>query len=162
MRYLTILDEDFNNYKKPAMFIGTISCGGKCCEEAGIPICVCQNDAWRNKKPHESPNSEIIERYLSNKLTSAIVFGGLEPFEQTDELLSFIDDMRFRYGCTDDIVIYTGYYPHELQHEIEQLKKYRNIIIKFGRYVPNSESVFDEVLGVKLASDNQYGERITS
>ena len=28
MRVKTIVDEDFTNYKKPAMFIGTISCGG--------------------------------------------------------------------------------------------------------------------------------------
>lgn len=38
MRVKTIVDEDFTNYKKPAMFIGTISCGGKCCIEAGIPL----------------------------------------------------------------------------------------------------------------------------
>lgn len=42
MRVKTIVDEDFTNYKKPAMFIGTISCGGKCCIEAGIPLSVCQ------------------------------------------------------------------------------------------------------------------------
>ena len=46
MRVKTIVDEDFTNYKKPAMFIGTISCGGKCCIEAGIPLSVCQNDGW--------------------------------------------------------------------------------------------------------------------
>ena len=94
MRYLTILDEDFNNYKKPAMFIGTISCGGKCCIEAGIPLCVCQNDTWRDKKPISSSDNEIIERYLSNKLTSAIVFGGLEPFEQWEELFEFVRCLR--------------------------------------------------------------------
>lgn len=27
MRVKTVVDEDFTNYKKPAMFIGTISCG---------------------------------------------------------------------------------------------------------------------------------------
>lgn len=42
MRVKTVVDEDFTNYKKPAMFIGTISCGGKCCIEAGIPLSVCQ------------------------------------------------------------------------------------------------------------------------
>lgn len=29
MRVKTVVDEDFTNYKKPAMFIGTISCGGQ-------------------------------------------------------------------------------------------------------------------------------------
>ena len=33
---------------------------------------------------------------------------------------------------------------------------YNNIIIKFGRYIPNQGTHFDKVLGVKLASDNQY------
>jgi len=28
MRVKTIVDEDFVNYKKPSMFIGTISCNG--------------------------------------------------------------------------------------------------------------------------------------
>ena len=36
MRVKTVVDEDFTNYKKPSMFIGTISCGGKCCIEAGM------------------------------------------------------------------------------------------------------------------------------
>lgn len=54
MRVKTIVDEDFANYKKPSMFIGTISCGGKCCIEAGIPLSVCQNDGWRSCAPRRS------------------------------------------------------------------------------------------------------------
>ena len=44
MRIKAIIDEDYTNYKKPAMFIGTASCCGKCCKEAGLPLSVCQND----------------------------------------------------------------------------------------------------------------------
>ena len=58
-----------------------------------------------------------------------------------------------RYFC-----IYTGYYPEEIQDELKQLQKYKNIIIKFGRFIPGQEPHYDEVLGVYLASDNQYGE----
>lgn len=36
MRVLTVVDERFDDYKKPSMFIGTISCGGKCCIEAEL------------------------------------------------------------------------------------------------------------------------------
>jgi hypothetical protein len=43
----------------------------------------------------------------------------------------------------------------------EQLKSFSNIIIKFGRFIPNQEPHYDEVLGVKLASDNQYARRIS-
>lgn len=34
------------------------------------------------------------------------------------------------------------------------------IIIKFGRYVPGSVPIQDPVLGVTLASSNQYAERL--
>jgi hypothetical protein len=36
-----------------------------------------------------------------------------------------------------------------------------NIIIKYGRFIPNHQPHYDEILGVKLASDNQYAERIS-
>ena len=41
------------------------------------------------------------------------------------------------------------------------LYDYKNIIIKYGRYIPNQTPHRDEVLGVNLASDNQYAERIS-
>lgn len=156
----TIIDEDFANYKIPSMFIGTISCGGKCCTEAGIPLSVCQNDEWRCKKPIDIDDTKICKRYLSNPLTKAIVIGGLEPFEQFSELCQLLNTLRGDYKCGDDVVIYTGYYPEEIKSELEYLKFYGNIIVKFGRYIPNSENKFDELLGVTLASSNQYAKRI--
>ena len=42
-----------------------------------------------------------------------------------------------------------------------KLKQYDNIIIKFGRFIPNQEKHYDEVLGVELASPNQYARRIS-
>lgn len=161
MRVLKIIDEDFDNYKKPAMFIGTIFCEGKCCIEAGLPLSVCQNDAWRTKGYKTKNTRDIIDQYKSNKLTSAIVFGGLEPFEQWEEVQLFIKTFRTDYACDDDIVIYTGYNRDEIEDKVEILKKFPNIIIKFGRYVPDQEAHFDEVLGVDLASPNQYAERIS-
>lgn len=44
--------------------------------------------------------------------------------------------------------------------KVEQLKPFKNIIIKFGRYIPNQTSHHDDVLGVTLASPNQKGELI--
>lgn len=161
MRVKTIVDEDFTNYQKPSMFVGTISCGGKCCTEAGIPLSVCQNDGWRSCAPVKISDVELCERYLKNPITTSIVFGGLEPFEQYNELREFLHTLRESFHCKDDVVIYTGYYPEEISKEIEELKTYPNIIIKFGRYVPNKPSVYDPVLGVTLASDDQYAERIS-
>ena len=60
-----------------------------------------------------------------------------------------------------DIVIYTGYYKEEIADKIALLSKYKNIIIKYGRYIPNQEKHYDEVLGVYLASSNQRGEKIS-
>lgn len=161
MRVLTVVDERFDDYKKPSMFIGTISCSGKCCIEAGIPMTVCQNDGWRSCAPVDIDNFELCERYFKNNITEAVVFGGLEPFEQFNEIEEFIHDFRIVFRCNDDIVIYTGYYPSEIQEQLNVLSFYKNIIVKFGRFIPNSESKFDDILGVTLVSDNQYAERIS-
>lgn len=156
----TIIDEDFVNYKIPSMFIGTAFCGGKCCTEAGIPLSVCQNDEWRKTSPIFVEDSDICRRYLGNDITKAIVIGGLEPFEQFTELCELLATLRNEYKCNNDVVIYTGYYPEEIESEIEFLKFYGNIIVKFGRYIPDKPRRYDEVLGVTLASDNQFAEKI--
>lgn len=162
MRIKTLVDEDFVNYKKPSMFIGTISCGGKCCIEANIPLTVCQNDGWRSCAALTMNDADIIERYINNGITSAIVFGGLEPFEQFNELYVFLSRLRnYPYYCMDDVVIYTGYNKDEIADKIEKLSEFENIIVKFGRFVPDSDSVYDELLGITLASKNQYAERIS-
>lgn len=161
MRLKSLIDEDFVNYQRSSMFIGTIKCGGKCCKEAGIPLSVCQNDEWRAAPIVTMEAEELCHRYLDNELTSAIVFGGLEPFEQFDEIREFVELLRDKFKCDDDIVIYTGYYPGEIKSMLDVLSRYPNIIVKYGRYIPNRESRFDGVLGVTLASDNQFAERIS-
>lgn len=154
MRIKFLKDEDITNYKKISMFIGTVRCTWKCCTEAGIPSTVCQNYAWSKNEIKHIDNQYIIERYLQNPLTEAIVFGGLEPMDQFIELYAFIT--AFRRHSDDDIVIYTGYYPAEIAEEVQLLKQFKNIIIKYGRYIPNDTTRYDEVLGVTLASSNQY------
>lgn len=161
MKLKTIVDEDFVNYQSPVMYIGTSRCNGKCCREAGIPLSVCQNDGWRANASIEMDDEKIIERYLSNDITSAICFAGLEPFEQFDEMLEFIRKLRTEYRCDDTVIVYTGYYKNEISSQISELQQFKNIIIKYGRYVPNQTKHFDKVLGVYLASDNQYSEYIS-
>lgn len=84
---------------------------------------------------------------------------GLEWLDQFFELLECIH--AFREKTDDDIVVYTGYNKEEIPEHLMILKKYKNIIMKYGRYIPNQEKHFDEVLGVYLASQNQYGEKIS-
>ena len=156
MRVKGIIDEDFVNYKKPSMFIISPYCTFKCDKEAGCQV--CQNSDLANSPIIEINNDEIIKRYLDNPITEAVVIGGLEPFDTFEELYQFIKD--FRRKSNDDIIIYTGYYPEEISEKIRQLSLFLNIIIKFGRFIPNQKPHYDTVLGIELASDNQEAVRM--
>lgn len=155
-----LIDEDFINYRKASMFIALGHCDWKCCKEANIPITVCQNSELAKQKEIEVPVDEIFHRYIQNPITKAVVIGGLEPLTKPGEVLSLIKYFR-NHGCDDDFVIYTGYYPFEIPRFMTQLLMYKNIIVKQGRFIPNRPKRYDEVLGVTLASDNQYAERIS-
>ena len=154
-------DEDFTQYKKPSMFVIFPSCSFKCCKEGNFPIEVCQNCELAKAPTVEINVIDLVDRYLSNPITSAVVCGGLEPMDSFEDLWRFIFYLRAK-GCNDDIVIYTGYYKHEIPEEhLRRLTCVPNIIIKWGRFIPNQQPHFDKVLGIGLASENQYAERIS-
>ena len=165
-----IIDEDFINYKKPSMFIATSKCSFKCeKEDCNVH---CQNSKIVKQSNIEMSIKKIINRYINNPLTAAIVFGGLEPFDQFEELIAFINE--FRQQCTDDIVIYTGYTEEEINNfkyndknyletllEINKMYSKDNnssIIIKYGRFKATGDKKYDEILGIELASSNQYAK----
>lgn len=149
--------EDFTNYKKSSMYIAFPSCTFKCERECGQKI--CQNSSLVQSKTLEVDVKSIVNKYINNKITSAIVIGGLEPFDSKEDLFILIS--YFRVSTQDDIVIYTGYKEEEIKNQLQYLRTYRNIIVKFGRFIPNQQPHYDDVLGVMLASDNQYAERIS-
>ena len=153
-----IIDEDFVNYKKPAMYIAFPHCSGKCEYEA--KNVVCQNSQIRNQKNIEVSIDDIIQRYIDNNLTEAIVISGLEPFEDFEQLYNLIDSLRNNYHIQDDVIIYTGYYLEEVIEDVKKLFDYSNVIIKFGRYIANMPAIFDPTLGIKLASKNQHAQTI--
>lgn len=159
MKIKGLTDEDFVNYKFPSMFIATSCCSFKCDIECGMPI--CQNSSLVQQPTHDIDNEVIVSRYINNPITKAIVFGGLEPFDQCQSMIKLIDCF-VAHGVKDDIVIYTGYKKEEISYFIEELSKEfgSQIIIKYGRYIPGQKPHLDPVLGVNLASDNQYAERI--
>lgn len=161
MRIKFVKDEDFVNYKQPCMFIGSIMCDFKCCVEGNIPVTTCQNEPWAYEPVIEIDTRKLIVRYLNNKLTQAVVFGGLEPFMQFEEILDFIRQLREDYKCNDPVIIYTGYYPEEVSDQLQKLKLWENIIVKFGRYIPTLPSRYDELLGVTLASENQFCQKLS-
>ncbi len=152
-----IIDEDFINYKKPCMVIEFPYCSFKCDKECGKQV--CQNGALANSPNIDIERMDLINRYLKNDITQSIVMQGLEPFDSWNDLVSLI--FLFRCYTNDDIVIYTGYNLNELEEKVELLSYFKNIIIKFGRYIPNKQSHYDNVLGVNLASDNQYAIKIS-
>ena len=155
-----LTDEDFVNYKVPSMYIATATCSFKCDKEYGKPI--CQNSDLAKSPTHNISDSVIARRYVTNDITSAIVFGGLEPFDQFNDMCCLIKMFRYVMSIMDDIVIYTGYNREEIEEKVNHLiENFPNIIIKFGRYIPDQKPHFDPVLGVYLASDNQYAERIS-
>lgn len=155
-----IVDEDFVNYKKPSMFIATCKCDWKCCKDAGRDVSMCQNAITAKQPDIEVPADEIFRRYISNPITRAIVIGGLEPMLQMDEVFALIRYFRL-CGCQDDFVIYTGYTKDEIAVLLPLFSNnFSNVIFKFGRFIPGQTPHFDPVLGVNLASDNQYAERL--
>lgn len=159
MKLKTYVDESCEYYKYPVLLIATTTCDFKCCVESGIPIAVCQNEPWLNKPTYEIPNIMLIQTYNNNPITKAICFAGFEPFKQFEEVKTFISE--FRETNDDPVILYTGYYKSEIEDKIEQLQKFSNIIVKFGRFKPNEPHHTDPILGVELASTNQYAEKIS-
>ena len=153
-----LIEEDFVNYKKPSMYIAFPYCTFKCDKECGYSV--CQNSSLvTNSEIIDIDEQKIVNRYIDNPITTSIVISGLEPFDSYKDL--FILIKAFREKTLDDIVIYSGYNKEEITSYIEELKQFKNIVIKFGRFIPNQEKHYDEVLQVTLASPNQYGEKIS-
>ena len=162
MKIKGIIDEDFVNYKKPSMTIMFPYCDFKCDKASGRTV--CQNSSLAKEPNIEVSIESLIERYLKNNITSAIVMQVLEPLNSWVDLFYFIICLREMYKCDDDIVIYTGYEEDNdiVQKCLKNIWKYidvKNIIVKYGRFIPDQDPHYDEVLGVNLASDNQYAKR---
>ena len=153
-----IRDEDFTSYKKPSMVIGFPSCTFKCERECGQKM--CQNSALATAPDIEISIESIVNRYLQNPITKAIIFAGLEPMDSWNDMVNLIDELR-KY-TEDEIIVYTGYRMDEICKKTYWLgNKYQNIIFKVGRFIPNQQPHYDVVLGIRLASSNQYAVRIS-
>lgn len=148
-----LITEDFINYKKPAMTVMFPCCTFKCGTE------YCQNSTLAKEKNINLEINDIVKRYIDNPITEAIVMQGLEPFDSWKDLFDLI--IQVRKISKDDIVIYTGYNKNEIEDYIKVLCTFENIIVKYGRYIPGNDKHYDKILGVYLASDNQYAEKIS-
>ena len=83
-----IIETDTVNYKKISMFIIFPTCSFKCDKEYGGTIC-------QNSELIKTPNikicaDKIVQKYINNPITNAIVCGGLEPFDSWEDLWNLI------------------------------------------------------------------------
>lgn len=160
IRVKGIIWEDFVNYKKPCMIIEMPICDFKCDRDCGQKV--CQNSSLAISETRQVDEKYLVSQYIDNPITEAVCFQGLEPFDSFDDMMLILCEL-FNSGCTDDIVIYTGYNKDEIDEDKIQalyIASSGNLIIKWGRYIPNQESRFDDILGVTLASSNQYAEKV--
>lgn len=159
MRVKGIIDYDCTNYKEPCLTIEFPYCDFKCDK---LNRCqVCQNSELYFEPDIEISGEQIWQMYQANPLTKAFCFQGMEPFDSHMDLIELIKFIRINKQCNDPIIIYTGYEQGEDYITEWALHKYKNIIVKWGRYLLGYEPHYDEVLGVNLASNNQYAEWIT-
>lgn len=172
MHVLDIVDEDFVNYKLPTMTIAMPYCDFKCDKMANREV--CHNHHLAQLPILNVHTSTIIARYLNNPITKGITFQGLEPFyidrsqgkDSYTEIMNFIKVIRSQYSCKDPIIIFTGFTEEECNQQgllgpLLNNQTLNNIIIKFGRYIPDQESHLDLLLGITLSSDNQYAKQIS-
>lgn len=157
MDIIGLIAEDCVNYKQTSLTIEFPYCSFKCNKDCGRSV--CQNEALASAHLITISSTELLETYyLYDPITSAIVLQGLEPLDSFDDVIDLIATLRQTYDNHDPVVIYTGYTESEVQDKVSKLTEFDNIIIKFGRYIPGQNPHYDDVLGVNLASDNQYAK----
>ena len=155
----------FNDYKKTGLYLALTKCNFKCVKEAkakGLKLIECQNHSLANQKSFLNLSTqEIYDFYIStNPFIECVIMSGLDPIDSWNEgTIEFIDE--FRKISDMEIVIFTGYYPNEIEDKLNILKTYKNITIKFGRYSPEVDSRFDDIGEVNLISGNQYFQVIS-
>ena len=148
-----IIDEVFSDYSKISMLIAVPKCTTKCWERLNLSPTICQNHQLHKEPNLDISNKDIIDRYINNPLTSAIVLGGMDSWDSLDEIIEFIKE--FRELSDDDCVLYTGKELEIIEKDFDKLKEFKNIYIKYGHYNPTLEPIIDELTKVKLASSNQ-------
>lgn len=159
MKLKGIIDCDFVNYKEPVLTLEFPYCDFKCDKLNGCQV--CQNGSLAAEPDIEVSFDEIWKLYESNPITKGFCLQGLEPLDSFDDVCDFIAYIRFKKYCAAPIIVYTGYNKNEqLIFSYWANRYYHNIIVKWGRFIMGQEPHYDEVLGVKLASDNQFAELI--
>ncbi len=161
MKIVDIRDS-FHEYRKSGLLIAVRDCDYKCCHEGGYDISMCHNYHLDGAKEIELSPDNLGNRIINNNTIDCIVIAGKEPMldKYFNDIVSTINYLR-NNKWNKDIVIYTGYTEEELKEKINILKNNKNIIIKFGRFIPNQKPIYDEIGGIFLANHGQYFKRIS-
>ena len=101
----------------------------------------------------------ILKKYSPIGELSIFAKEYAEALAQTTGMISCITDH-------DQVVAAAGpgskeFAGKEISKELDALRPLGNIVVKFGRFIPNKPSRYDDVLGIELSSDNQFAERIS-
>ena len=142
-----------------AALIATAFCDWKCELEGTLTKCACQNSHLARLPNYDLTYADIIDIYSKYDTVSALIFAGLEPLLQLTDVLGLIE--VFREDFSDPVIIYTGYNKDEIFEALESLSEYSDIYMKFGRYIAGHKPHRDPLVGVELASDNQYFEKLS-
>ena len=157
MKLKGIIDYDCSNYKEPVLTLEFPYCDFKCDKLNGCQV--CQNNPLIYEPTYAISFEKIWDLYQQNPLTKGFCCQGLEPLDSFCALLDFVQFIRNK--TNDVIIIYTGYDKFEKPLFLKAINQYTNIIVKWGRFILGDERHYDPILGVKLASNNQYAEKIT-
>ena len=155
-----VVDEDFVNYKVPSMFIATNECTFKCDHEAGERI--CQNSSLSHMKARSIPIDDLVDRYMKNDITKAVVFGGLEPFDQYIDVFDALlqeESGTIRICATPDLSSFMKIYSPRFEVMYERPVNADASVYKGdirAVYDQMSTSTPDVAMVVKLLGNNGY------
>lgn len=155
-----IIWEDLINYKKIGTTLMFPKCSFKCDTENGVQLCQNRGLAAAPSQWHDI--DDIMDRYMHTDLSEAIILQGLEPLDSLLDVYIVAAALK-EWEIKTPLIIYTGYKKSEISPTILRTLSSQipgDFIMKWGRYIPNQSPHYDPVLGVMLASDNQYGEYI--
>jgi uncharacterized radical SAM superfamily protein len=148
----TDIRETFVDYKKTGLYVSGSRCDLKCKE--------CFNENLKHSPTIKINPIQFVEDYIiKNQVIESVIFSGLNWFDKFEDLIQLVNCIRVKSDI--DIVIYTGYKESEVLNEIDMLKENKNIIVKFGRFIPNQEPIWDELGGIYLANKGQYFKKIS-
>lgn len=110
----------------------------------------CFNQHLKNKPSIDISVEDVIAEVKSNPFNQGVIFGGLEWYNQKDDLYKL---MRAAADAGLKIMVYTGKTTIDDKMIFEECAKKVDTYLKLGPYIDNLPSTV--MYGITLASNNQ-------